>query len=229
MKVEVNLLQKKSASDIIVEALRKGSKPWGELEKLCVQNGCSRSAFGRAMKKLMNIEKSIKPEGQWAPGQSPKTVYSLVPEGYRGDKRSRTKAAIDRFYDINGRYPDPEELALEMGDITPKEAKGLAFRTRSETRWRPPTEMEKKDQRRELGESLVLAAKIKADPATNWVKPYYYTDYDVELARYYLETYSELVPTITEDKRFSWPDEAKRYLGDNYVPIRRGMPITRSE
>jgi len=212
-----------------MEAVTNGPKTWGELEKLCLQNGHSRSVFARALKKLREVEKTISRELSEATGQPSKTVYVLVLEGKRGEKKSRTKAAIARFYDILGRYPDPEELALEMGDIIPKEAEDLAYQTRRHTDWRPPTKLERDSGRQETGESLILAARLKAELERNWVMPLHYTEDEVELAKYYLETYPELVPTLTKTGMFDWPNEAKRYLGGEYFPIRRGKVITSSK
>jgi hypothetical protein len=181
------------------------------------------------MRRLRDIDRTIIPLLQWVPGQAPEIEYALVPEGYRGDQEKQVQGAIARFYEVMNRYPDTEELALEVGDITPKKAKDFAFRTRRETGWRPPTEKEKEESRREIGEILVLGARIKADPTKDWVKSSSYRQEEVEEAKHYLETYPELIPAQIRWAVLEWPEEAKRYLGGDYTPIDRQRPIVRSK
>jgi hypothetical protein len=62
----------------------------------------------------------------WAPGKEPEIEYQWVPEGFRGELRERAEAAISRFVEITGRYPDPQELALEM-QATVQEAETAVY------------------------------------------------------------------------------------------------------
>ncbi len=216
--------------DKILKTLSTGPKNWGEMEKELVKQGVPRQTFGRHLRKLRDIDMRIRPTLSWQPGETPIIMYELVPEGLASDPIEQTKGAISRLYGVLERYPTVHELALEISAI-PTDAEGLAYKTSKETGWRRPTETEINISRVALGEMLLLAARIKANPEDDLTRLYSYTHEDVERAGYYLATYPELLPTLTENKFGikEWPEVAKRYLGGPYDPIDRSRPIVLSK
>jgi hypothetical protein len=217
--------------DQILKMLSSGSKRPGEIEKELLKQGISRQTFYRHLRSLRDIDRRVRPTLSWQPGVRPTVMYELVPEGSLSNPAEQAKENISKFYDLLNRYPTIQELALKIG-VTPTEAEEQAYKTSKETGWRPPTEEEIEESRIELGETLILAARLKANPKEDLTDGRYlgYNQEFVERAHYYEEKYPELLPILTENNFgiLEWPEAAKRYLGGHYDAMVRSRPYTRS-
>ena len=127
------------------------------------------------------------------------------------------------------RMPTVDEIAIEAG-IPPIEAEHLVYKLAAQTGWFKPTPELIHNPRRQLGEVLVCAARIRQNFVTEDGKSEKF-DYDedagiVEEAKRFLRDYPQLLPKLTDDgeKVNAWSQEALRFLGDNYVPEDRNIP-----
>jgi hypothetical protein len=133
-------------------------------------------------------------------------VYELAQETIE----EKVKNAIREFVDLMQRNPDSNELAREVGGITPQQAEEIAYRTNEETDWYPPSSKQKSK-----AESLVIMALITAERMRQGVSQDWLQEIPVEereLGKKFLQKYPQLLPTIVDDKVVAWPLKAKAYL-----------------
>jgi hypothetical protein len=159
------------------------------------------------------------------------TWYMLPEHRYLLEvKAGQIIGAIERLKLLLLRMPTVDETAVEAG-ITPQEAVHLVYKLAAQTGWFNPTPELIHNARRQLGEVLVCAARIRQKFVTDYGKSEKF-DYDedaeiVEEAKRFLSDYPRLLPKLTVDgeKVIVWSQEALRFLGDNYVPEDRNNTI----
>jgi len=108
------------------------------------------------------------------------------------------------------RNPDPNELARQVGGITPQEAEEMAYKTNEETDWYPPSLEQKSKAESLVIMALISAERIRQNISQDWIK--HIPAQELEVAKKFLQKYPQLLPTIVNDNVIAWPPEAKAYL-----------------
>ncbi len=112
----------------------------------------------------------------------------------------RVMEAIRSFYDITGRFPNKQELALRTATV-PSKAERMAYQSAMKTGWRPPTREEIAEAAEALQLRLCMIATSIRDK-----KDLSKDD------REFVEKHSELIPTIDQDGNLGWPNAIAPYL-----------------